>query len=573
MATVQSGSTQSPSLENLAANGTGYDIGQLRGVFENHFTWTTAFERNVHRYARRAAISDPETGRSWTYAELGVVTGQLVEGLRRAGVGVGDMVSYQLMNRPEFAFLYVAAQGVRAVSSPMNFRLSPGETAFILDETKPVVFVYEREQASVVAQALELATHTPAVVAGVGDGPLLDGTVAFEELLATDAPSFRAPQDGSVWDESSRLFTSGTTGMPKAVPLTSLNETLSAHDVIMAFPLASTDKTMNMSPWFHRGGNYCAGPNPALFVGAEVVCLRRFDEAVVLDAIEGSKLTYVIGAPTNLERLADEQETNPRDISSLRGIVTMGAPLEKAAAIRYQKTLHPRLMNGYGTTEAFWNTFLRPEDLPEFAGSAGRACIDDDVAVVHVYEDRFAEPGDTVPKDGHTVGEVIMRTIKAGYAYSDAERTAEKFRDGWMYPGDLATWDENEIVTIVGRKDDMLISGGENVHPVQVEEALAEHPGVADSIVTGLADEEWGELVVAYVRRKPGALADEQQAANDLDAHCKAHPGLADFKRPRRYAFVDDLPYTATGKKQHYILKNQALEDASGGRFVSPSRR
>ncbi|MCL2514314.1 MAG: AMP-binding protein [Microbacteriaceae bacterium] len=559
----------------LSANGTGYDITQLAGVFEHHFTWTSGFERNTHRYADHPAISDPETGRSWTYAELGVVTGQLVEGLRRAGVGTGDLVGYQLMNRPEFAFLYVAAQGLRAVSSPMNFRLSPGETAHILNESKPVVFVYEREQTPLIAQALELATHRPALLAGVGEGELLPGSVAFEDLLVEDAPSFRAPADGSVWDESSRLYTSGTTGMPKAVPLTSLNETLSAHDVIMAFPLASTDKTMNMSPWFHRGGNYCAGPNPALFVGAEVVCLRRFDEAVVLDSIQNSRLTYVIGAPTNLERLADEQDRLPRDLSSLRGIVTMGAPLEKAAAIRYQQTLNPRLMNGYGTTEAFWNTFLRPEDLPEFAGSAGRACIDDDVAVVHVYEDRFAAPTDTVPKDGKTVGEVIMRTIKAGYAYTDAARTAEKFRGGWMYPGDLATWDGNEIVTIVGRKDDMLISGGENVHPVQVEEALAEHPAIADSIVTGLADEQWGEVVVAYVRLKPGhpdASADPQAVADDLDAHCRAHPGLADFKRPRRYAFVDDLPYTATGKKQHFILKKQAFEDAAAGRFIAPRR-
>ncbi|WP_022881179.1 class I adenylate-forming enzyme family protein [Gryllotalpicola ginsengisoli] len=565
--------TLSPETQHLAANGTGYDISQLRGVFEHHFTWATAFERNTHRYANRPALSDPETGRSWTYAELGRVAGRLVEGLRSAGVGVGDFVAYQLTNRPEFAFLYAATQGLRAVGSPMNFRLSPGETAFILDRTEPLVYVYERESAQETAKALELAEHRPAVIAGVGTGELLPGTIPFEELLAADAPPFTAPADGSVWDETTRLYTSGTTGMPKAVPLTGLNETLSAHDVIMAFPLGATDKTMNMSPWFHRGGLYCAGPNPAFFVGAEVVCLRRFDEAVVLDAVQNSKLTYVIGAPTNLERLADEQEARPRDISSLRGIVTMGAPLEKAAAIRYQRTLNPRLMNGYGTTEAFWNTFLRPEDLPQHAGSAGRACIDDDVAVVNVYEDRFAEPSDTVPKDGKTVGEVIMRTVKAGYAYTDAERTAEKFRDGWMYPGDLATWDENEIVTIVGRKDDMLISGGENVHPVQVEEALAEHPGVADSIVTGLADEEWGELVVAYVRRKPGQLEDPQAAADDLDAHCRAHPGLADFKRPRRYAFVDELPYTATGKKQHFILKKQTETDAAEGRFLTPRKR
>ncbi|WP_298229669.1 AMP-binding protein [Gryllotalpicola sp.] len=561
------------SSSEFAANGTNYDISMLRGVFENHFTWATAFERNVHRYARRKAISDPETGRSWTYGELGLTTGALVEGLRRAGVGVGDFVAYQLMNRPEFAFLYVAAQGLRAVSSPMNFRLAPGETAFILDQTKPTVFVYEREQSAEVATALELATWKPGTVAGVGEGELVPGTIAFEDLLVAGAPSFTAPADASVWDETSRLYTSGTTGMPKAVPLTGLNEALSAHDVIMAFPLGNTDKTMNMSPWFHRGGNYCAGPNPVLFVGAECVCLRRFDENVVLDSIRDNGLTYIIGAPTNLERLADAQDASPRDLSSLRGIVTMGAPLEKAAALRYQKTLNPRLMNGYGTTEAFWNTFLRPEDLPEHAGSAGRACIDDDVAVVAVYEDHFAAPDDFVPKDGKTVGEIIMRSAKAGYAYADNEEQAKaKFRDGWMYPGDLALWDENEIVTIVGRKDDMLISGGENVHPVQVEEALAEHPGVADSIVVGLPDERWGQLVVAYVRRRPGELPDAEDAATELDAHCRAHLTLADYKRPRKYAFIDDLPYTATGKKQHYILQNRTIDDEEAGLFIAPRK-
>ncbi|MFF1875711.1 AMP-binding protein, partial [Kitasatospora herbaricolor] len=212
----------------------------------------------------------------------------------------------------------------------------------------------------------------PAVLAAVGDGPLLEGAVRFDDLLVPDAPSFRAPEGASVWDETSRLYTSGTTGMPKAVPLTSLNEVLTAHDVIMHFPLAPTDKTMNMSPWFHRGGNYCAGPNTAFYVGAEVVALPRFDAALVLDSVQEYGLTYVIGAPTNLERLADAQETEPRDLSSLHGIVTMGAPLDRAAALRYQRVLTPRIANGYGTTEAFWNTYLRPEDLPDAAGAAGR---------------------------------------------------------------------------------------------------------------------------------------------------------------------------------------------------------
>ena len=155
----------------------------------------------------------------------------------------------------------------------------------------------------------------------------------------------------------------------------------------------------------------------------------------------------------------------------------MGAPLDRAAALRYQELLSPRIFNGYGTTETFWNTFLRPEDFPDGAGSTGRASTDDDVAVVRVYEDRLADPTDTVAKDGTEIGEFAVRTVKSGYSYRNPGLEAEKFANGWFYPGDLATWDEHERVTIVGRKDDMVISGGENVHPVQVEAVLQEHPG------------------------------------------------------------------------------------------------
>jgi acyl-CoA synthetase (AMP-forming)/AMP-acid ligase II len=249
----------------------------------------------------------------------------------------------------------------------------------------------------------------------------------------------------------------------------------------------------------------------------------------------------------------------------------MGAPLERAAALRYQRVLTPRIANGYGTTEAFWNTYLRPEDLPDAAGAAGRATIDDDVVVVNVYADRLADPSDAVPKDGTSIGEVIMRSVKSGYAYmGDPEEQAKKFHDGWLYPGDLATWDGGEIVTVVGRKDDMVISGGENVHPVQVEEVLAGHADVADSIVTGAPDPEWGEVVVAYVVPRPGRLTDPVAAAAELDRFCRESVSLARFKRPRLYRFVEELPYTATGKKQHFVMKQQAVSDAAEGRFVKP---
>ncbi|MCX7523125.1 AMP-binding protein [Microbacterium sp. STN6] len=548
-----------------------FDPSAFRAVFESRFTWAAAFERNTHRYGNRTALTHSTTGESWTYRELGEVTGRLVAGLAERGVGVGDVVAYQLMNVPEFAFLYVAAQGLRAVSSPMNFRLAPAETAHILNTTRPRIFIYDSNAADETAKALRIAEFTPDVIVAVGEGERLDGAIGFDELLANDGPTFRTPDGATVWDETSRLYTSGTTGMPKAVPLTSLNETLSAHDVVMHFPLGPHDKSMNMSPWFHRGGNYCAGPNTMFFVGGEVVTLPQFTADAVLDNVEKYGLTYVIGAPTNLERLADAQEANPRDLSSLSGIVTMGAPLDRAAALRYQRVLTPRIANGYGTTEAFWNTYLRPEDLPDAAGAAGRACLDDDVAVVRVYADRIATPDDHAAKNGQEIGEVIMRSVKSGYGYMDnPEEVKAKFHDGWLYPGDLATWDENEMVTVVGRKDDMIISGGENVHPVQVEEVLSGHPDVADSIVVGMPDEEWGQLVVAYVQPRAGKFTDPQAAATALDAFCRASDALAAYKKPRRYAFVDELPYTATGKKQHFVMKERTTADNEAGLFTKP---
>jgi len=171
-----------------------------------------------------------------------------------------------------------------------------------------------------------------------------------------------------------------------------------------------------------------------------------------------------------------------------------------------------------------------------------------------------------VARDGTEIGEVIVRSVKSGYAYvNNPAEQAQRFRDGWLYTGDLATWDADEYVTIVGRKDDMIISGGENVHPAQVEEVLNEHPGIRDSAVVGLPDPRWGELVVAYVVRLDGGLT-----AAECDKHCQAHPMLAGFKRPRAYRFVDSLPVTATGKKMHYKVREMAIADDAEGRLLRP---
>jgi len=547
-----------------------YDPSAYRVLVERHFTYAAGVARNTHRYARRPALHDPATGRRWTYAELGEEVERLAAGLAAAGVGRGDVVLFQLYNGPEFALLYLACHRLGAIGCPVNFRLASGETAHVLDDSRPRVYVHDAALSAVARDALELAAHRPELVVIVGaaaDAEPPAGARRFEELPSSgDRAATPRPSDATVYDETTRLYTSGTTGMPKGVSLNSLVEVLSAHDVAMHFPLSAEDKTLNMTPWFHRGGLYSGGPNPAFYVGAEVVSMRQFDAATALDWIQEHGLTFLIGAPTNLERLAAEQQAHPRDLSTLRGIVTMGAPLDREACLRYQQLLTPRIFNGYGTTEAFWNTFLRPADLPAHAGSAGRACTDDDVAVVRVYDDRFADPSDPadqVAKDGTEIGEVAVRSLKSGLAYvNNPTEQAAKFHHGWLFIGDLATWDEDEYVTIAGRKNDMIVSGGENVHPVQVEAVLTEHPGIADAVVVGAPDPQWGELVVAYVVRE-----DPDLTAAACEEHCRNHPMLAPYKRPRAYRFVDTLPTTATGKKVHYKVRERAAADAAAGLF------
>jgi acyl-CoA synthetase (AMP-forming)/AMP-acid ligase II len=568
-----------------------YDPTSYRGVFERGFGYLAGVARNASRFAGEPALSEAEGERTWTYAELWRDVEALAGELAARGVRPGETVVFQLFNGPEFALLWLGVMRLGAIPTPINFRLSAGETAHVIDDSRPAAFVYDSELGTTAREALGLASHDPgwtAVVGGQGASPAVDsGPTAtdFEALLAGEAGPPPLP-DRDVWMETTRLYTSGTTGLPKGVSLNDAVEVMSAHDVIMHFPLAPDDRTLNMTPWFHRGGLYSGGPNPVFYVGAGAVSLRAFEPGRVLDLVAERGLTFLVGAPTNLAMLAEEQGRAPRDLATLRGIVTMGAPLAREACLLYQEVLTPRIFNGYGTTESFWNTFLRPADLPAHAGSAGRACTDDDVVVARPGqgEGDGADPADPVARDGEEVGEVVVRTPKAGYAYvNQPEETAARFRDGWFHTGDLATWDAEGFVTIVGRGDDMLISGGENVHPVQVEEVLNEHPGVADSCVVGLPDERWGQLIVAYVvpacdgaaagGDEPGANgagASEPLTIASLDVHCRAHPMLADYKRPRAYRLVASLPMTATGKKMHFRVAESAVADATAGLLESP---
>ena len=532
----------------------------FKQIFESRYTWIEGFMRNVRRYGSRTAMINPSDGRSWTYRELNTESNLLANALLRAGLAKGDVVMMQLLNCPEFAFGYIAAHKTGAVCCPVSFRFSPGELAFSIDDSKPKVLMFNSCFGDIVAKALEMSEFQPGILIVIEEGTDCRA-VSYREFVM-DASQDDPDVSHNIYDETARLYTSGTTGHAKAVPLTSINEVLSAHDVMIHFPMSYRDVTVNTTPWFHRGGLHCAGPCPAFYAGAAIVVMSKFDAKTTLEYVSEYGITFIVGVPTVLGSLADEQEEAGHDLSSLKGIVTMGSPLEKAACIRYQKVLTPNIFNGYGTTETFWNTFLRPFDLPENAGTAGASCIDDDVRVVRLHEGRRTEPDDLAAQDGQEIGEVLLSSpAKSPYLYFNNDpETERKYYAGFLYTNDLATWDDKGFITIVGRRDDMIISSGENIYPTEIEEVLAMNPKVKDSIVTSVPDKVRGQLVTAYV-----IPADKSLSATELDTYCKESPYLANFKRPRYYRFVESLPYTATGKKRHVQAKENALTDLAGG--------
>lgn len=534
----------------------------FKQVFERDFTYVEAFRRIVRKFPDKDAMIDPATDRVWTYRQLNEEACRFANALAAAGVGKEDLVTYQLPNCPEFVFSYLAPQKLGAVTNPANYNFSPAETSVCLNSSRPKVFLYDESIRKTVLKALEISEHKPEKIIMVGQGEVPEGHTAFEAFVegsATAEPE--TDYEPHMYDEVMRLFTSGTTGQPKGVPLYNVNEIMSCHDVAMHFPMNPTDVTMNTTPWFHRGGIHSGGPAPTLFTGGKVVIMKTFQPQLALKYVEKYGVTFMIGAPSIMKMLVRQQERYGADLSSLKGIITMGAPFERTDCIKVQEVLTPNIFNGYGTTETFWNTFLRPYELPEMAGTAGRACTDDEVRVVKVYDDRAAEPDELAAMDESEIGEVIIRTPKSSYCYfENPEEEAKKFRNGWMYTGDLAVWDRNQFITIASRKDDMIISSGENIYPTIVEEALNLHPKVHQSAVTGVPDKIRGEAVVAYI-----VPEDDSLTVSEMVDFCINSDMLSAYKRPRYYRFVKELPMTATGKLQHYMVKEMALSDLEMG--------
>ena len=453
-----------------------------------------------------------------TYAELDERSDRLAAGLVAAGVVRGDRVATLTATSTEHVVVFFACAKAGLTLMPLNWRLTEPELAYQLADAEPAVLLSSDEYAATAAS-------------------LHDRSAGLEELVLKQHKPVPGPRDD---DGLLLVYTSGTTGRPKGALLTHANCFWTNLSFDLATGLAGDDVVLAVLPQFHCGG-WNVQPLLAWWKGAKVVLEPSFDASRALALIAEQRVTTMMGVPANYLFMAEAPGFAEADLSSLRSAVVGGAPMPEALL----ETWHEKgveIVQGYGLTEAAPNVLcLPPEDAARKRGSAGKPYPHVDVALRDPASGRILA--------GAAEGELVVRgpNVFAGY-WRDPEATEAAFADGWLLTGDVAFRDDEGYYTIVGRTKDMIITGGENVYPAEIENVLYDHAAVREVAVVGIPDARWGEACVAFVVRGGEATEDE------LLEHCRSR--LARYKVPKSVRFVDSLPRNALDK----VVKSDLVE-------------
>jgi acyl-CoA synthetase (AMP-forming)/AMP-acid ligase II len=441
------------------------------------------------------------------------------------------------------------SNGLRKVSLvgvPVNYRLRGPEIAYVINDSGAKVVVAGPELVDFVDAARGQVAHDATFIS-LGDRTPA-GWLSYSELMAQASEQPPGDTDGGALG-ASMIYTSGTTGNPKGAWRPNGVNIENVLQVISIFEQSESDVHLMCGPGYHSAVSFFSALHQVL--GATIVLLPKFEAESALDAIAQNGVTTTFMAPTLLQRMVDAQARRPRDVSSLRAVILGAAPCPHALKVRAVAQLGEVLWEFYGATETGINTVLRPEDQLAKPGSCGTAVPGQEIRLV-------GAEGNEVP-DGEP-GEFMVRNTWLAEYYRRPDATGRSLHDGFFSVGDIAYRDRDGYYYICDRRIDMVISGGVNIYPAEVEAALHAHPAVMDVAVIGVPDDQWGESVKAVVQLRPGVTA----SAGELIAF--AAERLAGYKKPRSVDFVDELPRDAAGK----LLKRRIREPywAGAGRKI-----
>ncbi len=490
--------------------------------------------------SRRARISAGKIAlrqgdRQLSYAALAERVDRLAGGLAELGVKRGGRVAYLGPNDIATFETFFASGRLGAIFVPLNTRLTGPEIDVLLADAQPVVLV------------LGPNTANPLAAGAAADAPTVlftadDGSGSYDEVIAAAHPRAVPAGDIELSDDLVILYTSGTTGRPKGAVLTHANLTFNTMNQLAHADVLSTDVALCTAPLFHATGLGQVSL-PTIFKGGTVVVAPKFDPDWMLAAIEQQRIASFSAVPTMLQMLCDHPAFTRTDLSSLRFVIYGGSMVAERVAVAWQRR-GVEILQGYGMTEASPGVFLAvPDGARERPVSMGVPHFFTDVSLAEL-------PGDQARAD---TGELLVRGLNVfrGYWNRPAD-TAAALAEGWFHSGDVVRIDQDGWGYVVDRLKDVIISGGENIYPAEVETAINALPGVVDCAVIATPDERWGEVGLAFVVVSDAAAWDEQSLRSALTAT------LAGFKLPKHVRFVADLPRTATGKVRKQDLRTAA---------------
>ena len=499
--------------------------------------------RNVHEQPEKLAVIFGN--KRYTYKVFNERVNRLANALLEKGMAKGDKVAYLLNNCSEFAEISFALSKIGALSIPLNFRLKEEEIGYIIENSDSSFLFFGPEYKENIAKLLPgFNKFKKAIQVG--------GNSEYEELLQNSSiqePSVLVTED----DDHSIMYTSGTTGFPKGAVHTHKSRIWNSLNMLVDTGLRGTDIFAITTPLFHIAAGHTMVLS-TIFIGGTVVILAGFSLPEFFEVIQREKVTAFFAVPMMFVRILDHPNLKEYDLSSLRLLFTGGAVTSVELKEKLMKAF-PRatLDDLMGLTEGGpLTTFLPHRDAFRKPGSVGRAHFSQMVRVVN-------EKGEDV--NGDEVGEIIVKgpAVMEEY-YKNPEATHKALRDGWLYTGDLARVDKERYQYLIVRRTDLIISGGENVYPADVEKILLLHPAVKEAAVIGIKDREWGERVMAAVVPREG----ERLTEEDLLSFCREK--LAGYKRPRRIALVDELPKNQLGKVLYKELRNRFEKGDAGKR-------